>query len=222
MFKNSSLVLDLTKEQLTEDQHRQIVERAPMRSCLAYNGIYFGEYHEPFLETPEHSHPQHEIVTLHFQESTQVEWTIEGRIQKTSNVHSSVCFFPAHSSHRAVSQTACSFSLLTLDIAQIASVAYENVKVDRIELLPRVNVFDPVVNHIEQLLRLELQSSDFNNYLYIDSLATALSIHLIRQHTTQLPLQREFLTGLSPYQLRTVLEYIQAHLDENLSLEAIA
>ncbi len=222
MSNTGSLVLNLAKEQLTEDQHRQIVERVPMRSSLTYNGLYFGEYHEPFLETPEHSHPQHEIVTLHFQESTQVEWTIEGRIQNTSIVDSSVCFFPAHSTHRAVCQTAGSFSLLTLDLAQVASVAYEDVKVDRIELISQVNVFDPVVHHIEQLLRLELQGSEFGNHLYVDSLATALSIHLIRQYATQQPRQREFLTGLTPHQLRTVLEYIQAHLDENLSLELIA
>lgn len=222
MSNTGSLVLNLAKEQLTEDQHRQIVERVPIRSCLAYNGFYFGEYHEPFLETPEHSHPQHEIVTLHFQESTQMEWTIEGRSQNTPIVDRSVCLFPAHSTHRAVCQTAGSFSLLTLDLAQVASVAYEDVKVDRIELISQVNVFDPVVHHIEQLLRLELQGSEFNNHLYVDSLATALSIHLIRQYATQPPKQREFLAGLTPHQLRTVLEYIQAHLDENLSLESIS
>lgn len=222
MSNTRSLVVNLAKEHLTEDQHRQIVERPPMLSCLACNGLYFGEYHEPFLETPEHSHPQHEIVTLHFQESTQVEWMIEGRIQNTSIVDSSVCVFPAHSTHRAFCQTAGSFSLLTLDMAQIASVAYEDVKVKQIELIPQVNVFDPVVHHIEQLLRLELQSSEFSNHVYVDSLATALSIHLIRKYATQLPKQREFLTGLTHHQLRNVLEYIQAHLEENMTLDAIA
>ena len=222
MSNTGSLVLNLAKEHLTEDQHRQIVERPPMRSCLAYNGLYFGEYHEPFLETPEHSHPQHEIVTLHFQKSTQVEWMIEGRIQKTSIVDRSVCLFPAHSAHQALCQSASRFSLLTLDLAQVASVAYEDVKVDHIELIPQVNVFDPVVHHIEQLLRLELQGSEFGNPVYVDSLATALAIHLVRQYAAQPLKQREFSTGLSPYQLRNVLEYIQAHLDENLSLEAIA
>ncbi len=221
MSNTDSLVLNLANDQLTENQHKQIVERVPIR-CSFYNGLYFGEYYEPFLETPEHSHPQHEIVTLHFQESTQMEWMIEGRSQNTSIVDSSICLFPAHSTHRAVCQTSVNFSLLTLDLAQIASVAYEDVKVDRIELLSQVNVYDPVVHHIEQLLRLELQGTEFGNHLYIDSLTTALSIHLIRQYATQLPKQREFLTGLTPHQLRTVLEYIQANLDQNLSLESIA
>lgn len=222
MASTGSLIVNLGEEFLTEDQHKQIVERAPVRSCLAYNGMYFGEYHEPFLETPEHSHPQHEIVTLHFQESTQVEFTVEGRTQTTSIVDNSVCLFPAHSTHQVFCQTAGSFSLLTLDIAQIASVAYENVKVDQIELLPQVNVFDPVVHHIEKLLRLELRGSEFGSFVYVDSLATALSIHLVRQYTT-LPLkQREFTTGLSRHQLRNVLEYIQAHLSENMTLDALA
>ena len=222
MSNTGSLVVNLAKEHLTENQHRQIVERPPMRSCLTYNGLYFGEYHEPFLETPEHSHPQHEIVTLHFQESTQVEWMIEGRIQTTSIVDSAACVFPAHTTHRAFCNEVASFSLLTLDLAQIASVAYEDVKVEQVQLIPQVNVFDPVVHHIEQLLRLELQGSEFSNHVYVDSLATALSIHLIRQYGTQPLKQREFLTGLSHHHLRNVIEYIQAHLDENMTLDALA
>lgn len=222
MPNDGSLVLNLSKERLTEDQHRQIVERAPSRSSLTYNGLYFGEYHEPFLETPEHSHPQHEIAILHFQKCTQIEWMVEGRRRDTSIVDNSVCLFPARSAHRATCKIAGSFSLLTLDPTQIASVAYEDVKVDQIELMSQINVFDPVIHHIEQLLRLELQGSEFSNHLYVDSLTTALSIHLIRQYATHLPKQRDFLTGLPPRQLRIVLEYIQAHLDENLSLESIA
>ncbi|XGV94775.1 MAG: helix-turn-helix domain-containing protein [Leptolyngbya sp. BL-A-14] len=221
MSNTGSLILDLAKKQLTESQHKQIVERVPIYSSLACNGLYFGEYHEPFLETPEHSHPQHEIVTLHFQEPTPVEWAIDGRTQKTLMPNSSVCLFPAHTLHRAQCSTASHFSLVTLDLAQIASVAYEDMG-DRTELLPQVNVFDPVVHHIEQLLQLELQGNRFGNSVYVDSLATALSIHLIRQYANQPLKQREFSAGLSPYQLQNVLEYIQAHLSENITLDAIA
>jgi hypothetical protein len=127
MSKAKQLVLDLTERYITAESHQNIVVDVPMRSLCLKNGFYFGEYYEPFLDTPEHSHPHLEIVTLDFKEPTPVEFTLDGHFKKTLFSHSTT-IFPAHVPHRAICDRKNSFSILTLDLAQIASVAYEDVK----------------------------------------------------------------------------------------------
>jgi AraC family transcriptional regulator len=221
MPKAKQLVLDLTEKYITAEYHKNIVVDVPIRSLCLKNGFYFGEYYEPFLDTPEHSHPHLEIVTLDFEEPTPIEFTLDSHFKKALVSHSTT-IFPAHVPHRAICGKKNSFSILTLELAQIASVTYEDVKEYSIELLPQVAVFDPVIDHIEQLLRLEIKSAKLNNHLYLDSLITALSVHLLRQYTVQKTNIRKNFVGLTYNQIRPAVDYMHEYLEENLSLDTIA
>ncbi len=61
-----------------------------------------------------------------------------------------------------------------------------------------------------------------NSRFYAESAATFLSAHLIKQYTTRKPVFKEYSKGLSPYKLRQAIDYIQAHLAEDLFLDAMA
>jgi AraC family transcriptional regulator len=214
-------VVDLQKKSLTTESHTAIVADIPIRSFSVQGKFYFGDYYEPFLETPEHSHPHCEIVTLRFEEPTPVEMLVDGHSQEIRFRHSTT-IFPAHIPHCAKCITENRFSILALDLKQIAATAYEDVEEKAIELQPLVAGFDPVIDHFEQLLRLEMKNAQSSNLIYIDSLMTALSVHLLRQYGMGKTLLRENFSGLSYGQLRPAIEYIQEHLEENLSLEVIA
>jgi AraC family transcriptional regulator len=64
-----------------------------------------------------------------------------------------------------------------------------------------------------------LQSADPLPRLYGESLSVALASRLLGQFGSGFRASRH---GLSPRQLRHVIEYVDAHLDEDLSLEQLA
>ncbi|MGG6263829.1 helix-turn-helix domain-containing protein [Leptolyngbya sp. AN03gr2] len=221
MSSEKGLIVDLQEKSLTEEAHRRIVVDAPTQSFSMQKRFYFGQYDEPFLETPEHSHPHHEIVILHFEEATPVEFALDGKVQVAKVTHSTT-LFPAALSHQAKCDAQSRFSILTLDLAQISLSAYEETEGRSMELQPQLTHFDPVIGHIEQLLELEMQSAQSINFLYVDSLMTALSVHLLKKYTVEKPRLRDNFGNGSSYQLRPAVDYMHEHLEETLSLERIA
>jgi AraC family transcriptional regulator len=77
---------------------------------------------------------------------------------------------------------------------------------------------DPRIEHIAWALDAEHTSGHPGGLLYTESLGIALSAHLLGRYRTPLRLSR----GLSTPQLRRLTEYIEEHLDQNLSLLRLA
>lgn len=92
----------------------------------------------------------------------------------------------------------------------------------RIELLPVLKTRDAEIEKIAQLLLREMQDNSFGGQLYFESLTNVLAIHLLRNYGVFEPVFREYAKGLAPYKLRQTIDYIQAHLDTDLSLEVMA
>jgi AraC-like DNA-binding protein len=58
--------------------------------------------------------------------------------------------------------------------------------------------------------------------LYAESMATALSPHLLRRYATKQLVIRDYKGGLPKYKLREAIAYINDHLERNLSLAELA
>jgi len=93
---------------------------------------------------------------------------------------------------------------------------------DRLELLPEFQVHDQQIEAIAMMLHMELQQGLSGSPLYLDSLENILAVNLLRHHTTTKPQLPTYEGGLTPRQLQRVLEYIDAHLDQDLKLENLA
>jgi AraC family transcriptional regulator len=106
-------------------------------------------------------------------------------------------------------------------VQQVAQEAL-NQNPDRVELLPEFRMRDPQLEAIALMLQTELQQNHLGNKLYIDSLANILAMHLLRQYTTAAPSISSYQGGLPQRQLMEVLEYIDAHLDEDIKLIDLA
>lgn len=106
-------------------------------------------------------------------------------------------------------------------IQQIAREALE-IDGDRLELLPQARIRDPHIEAIGLMLLSELQQGDTANTLYVESLANVLAVHLIRQHTTDRPQPVMYEGGLPQRQLLQVLDYIDAHLHQEIKLTDLA
>ena len=106
----------------------------------------------------------------------------------------------------------------------LTSVALETecLNPDEIELLPVLKTYDPQIEQFTKLLFLEMQNNKFGGKLYLESLQQALIIHLLRQYCVFEPVFPKYSNGLAPYKLRQTIDYIQANLDQDLSLKVMA
>jgi AraC family transcriptional regulator len=84
-----------------------------------------------------------------------------------------------------------------------------------------VGVEDPVIGRLAALGRLELNEGGAGGRLYLEGLASALAVHLLRNSGLwRSPIPHK--GGLAPRQIRRVLDYIEAHLTDELGLVELA
>ena len=78
---------------------------------------------------------------------------------------------------------------------------------------------DPMLSQIVTSLAQEIEGG-FADRILVESLGTAMCIGIARHFVGHLPLPTS--KGLSPERLRRVRDYVEAHLDEDLSLTVLA
>ncbi len=91
-----------------------------------------------------------------------------------------------------------------------------------VEIMPILHHTDPQLGTIVQLFLHEMTQDSIGSQLYQDSLANLFAVHLLRHYCAFTPKFRANKGGLSQKQLKQALDYIQAHLNEDISLDAIA
>ena len=89
------------------------------------------------------------------------------------------------------------------------------------QLRSQFKLRDPLIQQMAWELKTELAIAGEDSKLYADSMATALGVHLLRRYGVK-NVVKEYTGGLPPYQLKIIIEYIQEHLDCNLSLDLLA
>lgn len=90
---------------------------------------------------------------------------------------------------------------------------------DRARLAPRIGARDPLVEHVALALAAELAAPAAAGRIYADSLAVALATRLLN---TTAGAGMGWRQTLSKPQLRRILDYVDANLDGELSLERLA
>jgi len=88
-------------------------------------------------------------------------------------------------------------------------------------LIPGLRIRDPQVEAIATMLLPEYQQGT-RSRLYIDSLANVLVVQWLRQYATRqsyLPVDKG---GIPHRQLALVLDFVDAHLDQDLKLAELA
>jgi AraC family transcriptional regulator len=85
-----------------------------------------------------------------------------------------------------------------------------------------IGVEDPVIGRLAALGRLELNEGGAGGRLYVEGLASALAVHLLRSSGLSRHSSIPHKGGLAPRQIRRVLDYIEAHLTDELGLVELA
>ena len=85
-----------------------------------------------------------------------------------------------------------------------------------------IDVDDPVVTYVCALGRVELAEGGSRGRLFAEGLASLLAIQLLRQHGEAPCRPAPHRGGLAPMRLKRVTDYIEAHLEYDIGLDALA
>jgi AraC family transcriptional regulator len=93
---------------------------------------------------------------------------------------------------------------------------------DHLSLAGRAGFQDPLLTQIGFTLWRELAEHSPAGKLYAQTAAQMLAVHLLRHYTSVGERIKEPAQGLTQQQMRRLTDFVQAHLGQDLSLEALA
>ena len=116
------------------------------------------------------------------------------------------------------------FLHLRLQPELLKTVALQAADIDSnlIELSTKSKTRDSFVEQIAMSLLSELKTEGLAGKLYVDSIINVLAIHLLRNYCIIPKQLSKPIGGLSRHKLKQAIDYIQAHLNEEIRLENIA
>ncbi|HEY9660437.1 MAG TPA: AraC family transcriptional regulator, partial [Allocoleopsis sp.] len=125
--------------------------------------------------------------------------------------------------HSCSWDTPAQFMVLAIEPTLLKHIGQDWVNPDQIELRPRfMSESDAFIQNILSTLKAEAEVEGMGSHLLIDSLKTALAIHLLRDYCVTQPKLSSDTNGLPQNKLALVKEYIHENLHRNLKLEEIA
>ncbi|NJK55148.1 MAG: helix-turn-helix transcriptional regulator [Pleurocapsa sp. SU_5_0] len=149
----------------------------------------------------------------------QASFQIEGQWHQEEYLQGDVALIPAGS---VFPRVAVDRDVPLIDLFLPPDVLIDAMGDDtQIELRSQLKVHDPLIQQIALALKTELVTACEDSQLYADSMATALGVHLLRRYGVKNAV-KEYRGGLTNYQLKIVIDYIQEHLDHNLNLDLLA
>ena len=170
----------------------------------------------------EHKAPRHEIsITLGGQVTTE-KISSAGKLIATKGAAGNFCLTPAGQPVGAHWEKPIDNLGIFLEPDFVIQTAVENRFASNFEFIEIYKNKDPLIQHIGLTLLAESKSETPAGRLYADSLIQTLVLHLLKNYSTANAAAENQNGGLSGYKLRRVTEFINANLEEDLSLAEIA
>ena len=169
---------------------------------------------------PEHSHPQIKIAVPLEDSSIQVNWqTVSGDRKYQSIQAGQVSIVPALLPREIIWKQESELISIYLTPHLIAN-ATEDIS-SEIEIVDNWTATDPLILQLGLALRSQLQQGDLEQ-LYVESMANFLAVHLLKHYSATQKTIREREGGLPKHKLSQAIDYIQAYLEQDLSLNDLA
>lgn len=216
MVQDRLIAVDFSQSAATS----QVLARPNLLSSHQANweGMYLEHHQHSAHETPEH-YPKQHVIAIQIKGKVAAERRLNGSWRQEQINTGDVCVVPAYTRHWFQSSGEQELILLSFDSGFFKGIAYESTQNNSLELLPRFVQSDPFIYQIGLSLMTALKNDPLRSKFYVESLITALAAHLIQFYTAQItPL------GINDgsIKIKQAIEYIHAHLNEDLSLNTIA
>lgn len=164
------------------------------------------------------------LITLHLGQPVNTVRQRDGRMCYGVKVHGDIEIVPAGSpsfwSYECSNQALG--IMLEPGFVQRVALQTAEISLERLELPHNFGMRDPLIEHLGLALYADLTAPGDGSRLFAESAAQLLAVHLLRTYTTARHAIRAYTQGLSRATLRRALEFIDAHLDTDLSLTSLA
>jgi AraC family transcriptional regulator len=161
------------------------------------------------------------VLCLHLGDPVPVSYRAGRYERRTVRLHGQFCVVPAESTTRWILSRPAVSLLLCLSPSLWQETA-ETMGAGRSELAQAIHIRDAQIERIGWMM----QTEDLDGYpggqLFADSLGSALAIRLLALQSPAKASASERRHALPAWRLQRVIEYIEAHLDENLTLVELA
>jgi AraC family transcriptional regulator len=163
------------------------------------------------------------VLCLHLGDPVPVSYRVGHYDRQGLRIHGQFCVVPAGSTTRwMVSRPARSLLLrLTPSLLKEAADAMGIGSLDA-DLAPSIHIRDPQIERIGWMMQAEDHDAYPGGRLFTDSLASALAARLLSLQARHGAVASKPGRALPAWRLRNVIEYIEAHLDEDLTLAELA
>ena len=221
---SESLKVNFVKER--EEAYKRIYRRSPIISSASVGWDFFGIAYDwyPVEKVPKIISKQHNIGIFTDVPSLAItERQIDGCFKREEIVRGSCVIIPANTPQYAEWDKESGALTLAIDPTVFAQTIYEVVDPDTIELLPQFATPDPFLYQIGVALKSALTKQSNTSRLYAETLVNSLILHLLEHYCTTRPNLQESVSGQLPrYNLKQVIDYIDAYLDRDLSLKELS
>lgn len=161
------------------------------------------------------------FISAHLLRPCQVDTHWSGRHHRGRSVPGNIMLMAAGQD----SVWNCSEAMDELHIFVQPSVVEEvaaEVDIARFELIDGVGLIDPTLGEMARQLLAEIERPGLGTRVFADTMARSLALHLLRHHSTAASTVPSPRIEMTSRQLRAATDYIECHLEEDLTLERIA
>jgi AraC family transcriptional regulator len=144
-----------------------------------------------------------------------------GAVQALSLPQGTFAFRPSRMVLRSILPAPARFIRILQSPETYDSIISDMVRGGAVDLQPQTASYDPLVSQIVLTIANEIDRGFFDQIL-ADALSTALAVRILRPCLDASAIMLAPLNGLSRERLQRVCDYIEAHLDDRLTLADLA
>lgn len=187
-----------------------------------WKGVLLEQYPNSAVENLDVASTRH-VVVVQLDAPATVEFRQNGDAFRTLHIQpGQVVILPAMSPFSVRSRNIGAFLAVGLEPQFLQFAAHELIDPDRMELTMRVAIDEPLLKQIALSLKDEAEAGAPGGRCYGETLAHALAVHLVSRFGSKPVQTREVGRGLARYQLNRAIEFVHAHLADDISLDSLA
>ena len=161
----------------------------------------------------------HHLLSLHVGAPVQADCRCDGLRRQGLQVAGDIDIVPAGADGVWTDDGPATLLHMVMAPAFLRHAAVElDLDPDRVALAPRLQLRDPAIAHIGWALKASLEAGRPGGRLFLEGMGLGLAAHLLGRYPSAVPARQH----LSKRQLRRVVDYVEAHLDQDLSLAVLA
>jgi len=208
---------------LNTGRKRPIRDGKPILSSAvaAWDGFFVEEDRALELELNDVCGLYHSI-SLVMETPMSFEWRSDGKSVSETISPGQICIVPARLPFSVRHPTGGRFVTVALEQHFLLSATSEMGGLEPIGPLCSLVTEDSFLRQLILGLHTEACNTRPEGRLYAESLASTLAMHLARKYSAQKPAVRDYRGGLTKFQLRRVVDFVQEHLSESISLTDLA